>query len=333
MKNQALIWMVLLSSATGYLACQPGGKQAPNTTPPNQNPVFLYSFEEMPAKSTDDSRKLIKEFLGESDFKNLVQSEEGTVYFNSEQAINAHFEQDLKTGNFTFTKDMKRYMGDYAPKLPGANEAVKMAETFLRDKNLYPKNQAEVKLVHQGGLRAQNVMDNGKAGPVIDKMVTLTYGRVLDSMSVIGPGSKLVVQIGENGEVMGLVNRWRTLNTSAKKAVEPAAMISQREAEAQAKNQIAAEYGPNSSFTTKNAYKAYYDNNGNFIQPVYVFETTITLADKGVRPFDYLCVIPMLKNSPEPLQLITTDGRAKEIIRNVKKGEGSGTPSERKNKD
>lgn len=329
MKHPTKVLMAALLCIISQYACKPGNRQEP--VKQSAVSMYTYSFEERPALTRDDSQRRIKDLMGESDFKNLVQSQENIVYFTSEKDLNDNLEQDLNTGNFTFNKGMSKYMGDFTPKLPGAEEAARMVETYLRGKSLFPKDQAQLKLVHQGGLRSMNVVGGSKAGPVVDKLVTLTYGRLLDSMSVIGPGSKIVAQVGEGGEVVGLVYRWRELNMASKKAIEPANMNSQQEAEALAKQQIAAEYGEKSSFSTKNVYRAYYDNNGGILQPVYVFETTVTLEDKKVRPFDYLCVIPVMKNSPEPLRLIQTDGRAKEMIRNIQKGEG--TKSDPKNRD
>jgi hypothetical protein len=242
--------------------------------------------------------------------------------------VSETFEHDLNNGNFTFNKSMKKYGGDYAPRLPGKDEARKLAEEFLRGNSLMPKNRDELTLVHFGGLRSSSVIGGKKAGPVIDKLVTLSYGRTIDQVPVIGPGSKLVVSLGEKGEVMGMIRRWRELAPGSRKEVQAEETVSQQEAEELAKRQILSEYGEGTEYKVLGSGKAYYDNNGTILQPVYTFETAITLRDQKVKPFNYLCVIPALKKSPEPLNLTAVDPKAKEMIKNIKQGEVTGIKRE-----
>jgi len=292
----------------------------------SEQPVYIYSLVTPSGLSKESARGLIEKFTGDKNPENIVQSDDSILYYVSKNDLNTTFEQDLKTGNFTFNKSMNKYMGDYAPKLPGGGQAVELSEKFLKANQLYPGNSAELKLVHQGGLRSQAVQDGKKGGPVIDKLITLTYGRVLDSLPVIGAGSKIVVNLGDSGEVAGMIHRWREVNLGQRKEVRPEEMITQEEATELARKQIATEYGEKTPYKINTVSRAYYDNNGRILQPVYSFETTITLeGDKNTRPFNYLCVIPMLKNSPEPLQLITVDARAKELIRNGKAGQKDST--------
>ena len=79
-----------------------------------------------------------------------------------------------------------------------------------------PKSQKELHLLHSGGLRADS--PNGQG--VIDKMLTLTYGRYLDGVPVIGSGSKIVVHVGDQGEVTGLIHKWREILQDKKHPVK-----------------------------------------------------------------------------------------------------------------
>jgi hypothetical protein len=282
-------------------------------------PVYIYTFEQMAPVTTDNTKKLIGDYLGISAVPNLtVSADENVAYFVDDKDVNTTFEQDLNNGNFAFSKINQSYLGDLVPQLPTKEEAEKISQKYLQDKGLYAKNPAELQLLHSGGVRAQTIKDQ-KPGPVVDKMITLTYGRTLDSMQVIGPGSKIVVNIGDKGEVLGLIHRWRELNTSGKQLVKPEEMISMEEAQSMAKRQIATEFGPEATFEIKHAEKAYYDNNGKILQPVYAFEAIIKMNDKGqeIKPAPYLCVIPLLKNSPEPLNLTKVDPKAMENIKAI----------------
>ena len=323
MKKLSLLLIVALTLLASY-SCK-------RKTPPAKGNVFVYTFEAGPTRTTQDAGKLVDRFIGTGrDLSGLYKSDDNTVYYVSKDDVTETFENDLNTGNFTFNRSMRQYLGDNAPQLPGKDEAVRLAEEFLNKNGLMARNRNELTLVHFGGLRASSVIDGKTAGPIIDKLVTVTYGRKIDDLPVVGPGSKVVVNLGNRGEVMGAIYRWRELNAASRRQVQPEEMISQPEGEEAAKRQIMSEYGQEASYRILGSGKAYYDNNGKILQPVYVFETEIRLKDQKVAPFNYLCVIPLLKNSPEPLNLTAIDPRAKESIKELKRGEKPPQTGERK---
>ena len=285
-----------------------------------QNPVYIYTFEQTSPLTIDNTKGLIEQFIGEKNPINIVKSDENKVYFTSNADLNDNLEQDLNTGNFTFNKGFSKYMGNYTPKLPTSKEAIKIVDDFLVAQKLAPRHKEELQLLHEGGWRATTT-DGKKPGVIVDKLLKLTYGRVLDSLPVIGAGSKIIVKVGEGGAIIGMIRRWRELNLSTKKQVETTEMITQEAAETLAKEQILKEFGERATFKVNSVSKAYYDNNGTVLQPVYSFETTINLGDKKIEPINYLCVIPLLKNSPEPLNLTKVAPQARELIRNVQKGQ------------
>jgi uncharacterized protein YuzE len=301
-------FILLLSSCKG---CEQTAKQTP---------LYIYTFEPTASLTINSTKGLIEQFIGEKDPVNIVKSDENKVYFTAKSDLNDRFEQDLNTGNFSYTKGFGKYMGNYAPKLPTSKEAIKIADDFLTAQKLAPRNKSELQLLHEGGLRAMTT-DGKNKGPVVDKLIELTYGRQLDSTPVIGIGSKIVVKVGENGEIIGLTRHWRELNLTTKKTVETAQMISSEEAESLARKQIAAEFGAKATAKITSVSKAYFDNNGAILQPVYAFQALIDLGDKKIAPFSYLCVVQLLKDSPEPLNLFKIDGRAIETILNTEKGQ------------
>ena len=321
---------ILIAIAVAFMlyACRRTEEQQPPNEGAKEN-VFVYNFEPFATKTVDDSKKLIEKVLGSRDVGDLYKSDDNTVYFTSKDDVSETFENDLNNGNFTFNRSMKQYMGTATPQLPGREEAIRLAEEFLNKNGLMPKNRNELTLAHYGGLRAAAVIDGKTAGPVIDKLITISYSRKVDDLPVLGPGSKVVINVGNKGEIMGAIYRWRELATASRKQVQTTEAITQAEAEELAKRQIMSEFGEGTTYKFGNSGKAYYDNNRGILQPVYMFETTVTLKDQKIPPFPYLCVIQLLRNSPEPLNLTALDPRAKESLKTIRQGE-TPVPGEKK---
>ncbi|MFT3948093.1 MAG: hypothetical protein QM763_14070 [Agriterribacter sp.] len=313
MRLKYLLYLTLIFSVNYFNACKCNTKQQGE-----KEQVYLYSFEKTPALTADHSKQLISDYLGIKDIHDLtLNKDENAVYFVSDTDVNTTFEQNLNNGNFEFNKSAKEY-GNVIPKLPSKDEAVKIAESFMKSKNIFPGNESELRLVHNGGVREQAVINGQKAGPVIDKLITLTYSRTIDSLPVIGAGSKIIINIGDKGEIVGLNRRWRELNKSSAKQLTTPEVFTQSEAQEQAKQQIQTEFGQ-APYEIRSSVKSYYDNNGNYLQPVWAFNVMVYLnrQDKNVQPVKYLCIIPMLKNTPEQLRLNAIDPRAKEMIRTI----------------
>ena len=295
---------------------------------PPADVIDVYTFEPPRAIAPDSSKKLIEKFLGARDVGDLYRSDDNTVYYVSKQDVSENFEYNLTTENLTFNRSIRKYAGNFVPQLPDPQQSVDLAEQFLRSNDIAPRDWSQLKIVHLGGLRSTSVIEGKRAGAVIDELRTANFGRVVDGIPVIGPGSKIIVNIGDKGEIMGVIRRWRELNYATKATVRPEEIVTLQEAEEMARRQIITEYGEGTSYRILASGKRYYDNNGNLLQPVYAFEVTITLRDQKVRPFDYLCVIPMLRHSPEPLNLTAVEPVAKRLIGTPRRDQKT-PPSER----
>lgn len=309
-KNLLLVTIVLSVSAC---KCKSDVKQS--------GAVYVYTFEKTDPLTTGDSKKMITQYMGIANPHELtVNSDEHIAYYVADEDLNITFEQDLNNGNFEFSKITKAYLDNDALKLPSEDEAIRIAKEYLKTNGIAAKNDGEIRLVHSGGIRSQSIANGNQAGPIIDKVRTLTYGRIIDSLPVIGAGSKIIIQIGDKGQVLGVTRKWRELKAAGKKEIKPEEMITVKEAEEMAKRQIISEFGANAGFEIKGTQRSYYDGNGNILQPVWAFNTLINLnnQDRSIQPVKYLCIIPMLKNSPEPIKLTTVDPKAKDMIRDIK---------------
>lgn len=282
--------------------------------------VGVYRFA---PTSQADPRALMDRFMNGSEMAIVHRSEQGVVFFASPKDENDSFEQNLATGDIRFRRNMSRYLGDFAPKLPSGEEAQQIALRFLKENDLLPRDPGQLNLAHTGGLRATSVLDGDKPGPIIDKLVTLSYSRVIDGLPVLGPGSKMVLDIGEGGEVVGLVRHWREIEPMNRKGIGAEEIISPREAAARSAAQIREQFGEKSFIKIVSSGQAYFDNNGGILQPVYYYQTQITLPDQRRfdRPLEYVSVVPMLRSSPEPLELTAVDPKAREMIRSIQQNE------------
>lgn len=317
----------LFSKNIGYLAAAwmlaaAACTNTPKTTPPQRNDdskVSLYSLEAGrtdPARSTEIGAKLLGQAFDAGAVK--MDDNKTTVYFQGKEP-SVTFAQDLATGDFSFSKSTERYTdGKFTPELPDPQSAQKMAMEFLRSYNLAPQQAGELKMVHAGGLRAAAA---GKPNQVKDIFRTIYYGRLLDSLPVLGPGSRIVVQIGDKGEVVGATRRWRELakTTTAKRTLKTAEVKTEKEATEEAAKVIASEFGANAKYAIRKAQMAYFDQGGSYIQPVYAVEATVTLSlDDKETVIPYLCVIEMMKSSPERLTVRTLEPRAQELLQSSK---------------
>jgi len=275
--------------------------------------LFLYRFVPTSPVPVDQSLSLMKQFIGETP-EVVAPSRDGIIRYVSAKDVNTRFEQNTKTQDVHFHRNFSRYLGDFEPKLPSTEEAIKSGLAFLEKNLLLPAVREELVLAHVGGLRATSTIDGKHAGPVIDKLITLNYSRQVNSLPVIGPGSKIVMDIGENGELIGLLRHWRELSPKATE-IGKTELYSTDEAMSLAKQQIVQEFGEGAQFEVLQTKLAYFDNNGRFLQPVYAFETQVFLPDQHIEPFTYVSVIPAMINPPEKLALTKTDPRGLRVIK------------------
>ncbi|HEY6530296.1 MAG TPA: hypothetical protein VIZ65_16535 [Cellvibrionaceae bacterium] len=272
--------------------------------------LVLYQFNRTPVKSVDSTLTSMKQFIGETPTA-VKADDDNTVRYVSTRDVNTTFEQNLATGDLRFQRNFSAYLGDFAPSLPSSDEAVKLAQTFLAANALQPGNERELTVAHIGGLRASSMIGD-KPGPVIDKLVTVNFARKINEVPVIGPGSKMVVNIGNKGEVVGVVRHWRELAGSKRIAATETYSID--EAKRLALAQMSKEFGSTSDLEILQTKIAYYDNNGTYLQPVYAFETRVVNHELG-DTFNYVSVVPAMINAPEALNLRQTEQVAVDLIK------------------
>ncbi len=212
----------------------------------------------------------------------------------------SHFRIAKSTGDFSFNKGMKGYYNDQAtPNLPGKEKAIELAKKHLTELGLMPANQEEVVLRHVGGLRQVDISEDGKVAER-DKLVTVHFGRQIDGIDVGGPGSKIVVELGADGELVSLTKRWIEVAEEQKNERDfgPPADITQK-----LKDKLRNEGAKAKKIDVDVPDFGYFDDGEGNIEPAYFFnaELTYDLEDEGGQKRQhkekYHGVVPALKSS------------------------------------
>jgi hypothetical protein len=295
--------------------------------PKEESGMFVYELKKL-AVSMDNFKSTIQNLDGKLN-GNFQKDSDGNIIFYVDEKNDTYFEQNLSNGNLSFTRNMQNYLGNYKPELPAENQLKDISFEFLKKNELMPESMDEFHLIHSGGLRADLANGDG----VIDKMRTLTFGRTIDGIPVIGSGSKIVVNIGDKGEITGLIHKWRELNQDNKRPVKSEEMITLEEAERNFRSIITTEFGKDAKAEIKNIKLVYYDGDGRFIQPVYGVESTVTvkLSENETNTIPYLAVVTAMKNPPEEINLREV---SKDALRLVQKSlDEKGIPGIKENRD
>ena len=131
------------------------------------------------------------------------------------------------TGDISFQADAAG-MDELAdtPGLPFGQNAVQTALQHLALLELMPENPSELVVRHIGGVRLAQVED-GVPTREFNKVTSVHFGRRIGGVEVSGPGSKMIVQLGENGRLVGLTRRWSELEmvASSKRDMVPAGAV------------------------------------------------------------------------------------------------------------
>lgn len=121
------------------------------------------------------------------------------------------FQFEPTTGDLSFQVDPAGIdeLAD-TPGLPTGQDAVRRALQHLQGLDLLPKDPRQLVVRHIGGERMAHF--DGETTQDFAKVTMVHFGRRLGGFEVGGPGSKIVVGLGENGRLVSLVRRWQELD-------------------------------------------------------------------------------------------------------------------------
>jgi hypothetical protein len=219
----------------------------------------------------------------------------GTISLADTEKTSHFMSLELRTGYLSFNRGMADQIDDRPGKLPPDKEAEAIAREFLRKNDLGPGNPEEMELARIGHIKSSSFNpETGKKGPVLDQMVTVYFGRRLDGVPVTGSGSKMIVRIGDGGEVVGGARRWTERGRGRRLNREQ--LRSGDELMKDIRTFLSREMGESEEIRIVQFLLVYYDNGGKFIQPALAYEATVKGKELG---FAYLGQTALLREPPE----------------------------------
>lgn len=180
------------------------------------------------------------------------------------------------TGYLRFSDDAKLAAEEQARDLPSEDEAVAMAEEFLRSNGLLPENTF---LAGTGYYEFTKYDAEGKIFEQGRSAISVGFGFTIEGVEVHGPGAKAGVVFGEGGKMIGASRIWREIRPDREVRVIPPEWALTR-----FKQRWPREADPDQFWRAKirtevrinEMYLSYYAKPGcipqSYIEPVYVFK-------------------------------------------------------------
>jgi len=180
-----------------------------------------------------------------------------------------------QSGAITFSDFAKLNNAAYRPKLPNTEEAPAIAQKFLEAHNLFPENSVldnvqtvVLEQVNQG--RKENTRSS------LPNHVSVNFHLKFNEIPTYGPGAKIQVCLGEEGEVIGLIYAARTYHRFAEMQLQSRSGL----------EKILAQKltFPLEKIILQDAKLAYYAESfvedNAFLQPVYIFNLSAPIQTR-----------------------------------------------------
>lgn len=214
------------------------------------------------------------------------------LYFTNPGDPTTFFKIDPKKGNFSFKKSLLPYLEQTNIVLPTDQDGDVIARQYLANQGWLPAVQSEMQLLHAGGINKGDEENNQQV--LIGLLRTFYYGRQLDGMPVLGPGSKITVHIGDQNAIIGVLRRWREPRSS--RLLSSTELKSQQQATSEFTEFLNRQFNFADAKNINFTEMAYYDGDGGFIQPVYAFDVILT---EGQDRNHYQGLWPAMAAPPE----------------------------------
>lgn len=271
----ALLTMLVFLSSVVYADPPVNVKKGKFVKASDKGAMKAYRQKGKGFKGSDHAKKLGNDLFKKAKKNKNVDLKEDTagnlVYIDDKDG--GVFRINKTTGDVSFSKGYDGLGKPGATKgLPGKDDAVRMAKKYLSDLGEMPGKQDEMVLRHVGGLRMVDIDESGNATEY-DKLVTVEFGRQLDGVDVGGPGSKIIVELGADGELVSLTKRWSEVQAETKKGAD---FFTENEIKGNMKKYLGAEWSKASKVDAGAPDFGYFDDGQGNIEPAYFYEADLT---------------------------------------------------------
>jgi len=203
---------------------------------------------------------------------------------------------DRASGLLSFSMGMADQIDERPGELPGGREARAIARDFLTRNELWPRDEKQVTNPYIGHIRSASFNpETGEEGKAMLQMLTVYFGRMVDDTEVIGSASKMIVQIGDGGKVVGAGINWREIGQAL--PISARQLRSSDQIMQDIQTLLRREFVQGESLAVKQLGLFYYDNGGEYIQPVIGFEAQVRAGE--MPPYSYFGQVALLTSPPE----------------------------------
>lgn len=198
----------------------------------------------------------------------LVYEKSGTVFYSMPDKINP--------------------VATSQPDLPSDDEAIKIAQDFLTERNLLPSDAKLEEVVADKQIESEK-----STGTVLEEydivLQVIASGREINGIPIVGPGNKLSVYVGEKGEVVGLIKAWKIVEISKETVNIKTAETAFNEMTKGDAIFVTTDTDTINKVNIKDVYVAYWmapaTEEQDSALPVYVFEGESVHEDSQIAPF------------------------------------------------
>jgi hypothetical protein len=231
--------------------------------------------------SAEKLAESIFKYTGYSLSRDTVEGDDIRMVYRDKTDPSAVLEINRETGFVMFNAPMKDYLDvKKAVTLPLQNSAPTIAVKYLKELNLFPSEPLH--LQHVGGISV--AVTNGLGiSTKYDRLVTVTYGRELDGIPVVG-AARIVVNLGHNNELVSLIMDWPKLEQLSIKA----GVVSNTDLKDYITKELKKAYPTAKDIVVDSVKLINYDDGKGYIEPAVIVFGGITMPDATTFDFDWL---------------------------------------------
>lgn len=266
-----------------------------------QGNLSVYETEK-PRVHDDMLHELAKRFSIDGN----IESKDGISLVSQEKKLLAMYSQ---SGAFWYADLAKLYNPEYKPELPSEDEVREITTSYLTRNSWLPE-KAIFESIHRNSFEQTEEYKQGKHTEQ-ENNVCVDFRFSVNGLNTYGPGAKIKVFVGHQGEIIGLFYAMRSLHKYAEFS-----RLSKQDLEETLKQKLGL---PLERIEIRDVRLAYHAEscvlNSRFMQPAYVFTLAASVKSKqGKEPatVEFL-THPLPATTFAPIVTIKTDSCPIEI--------------------